>query len=279
MRKCPYIEILVAAGLALAFPTPLLAEGNQFINDYWMNKKPSATSAPAAPASAPHRSNAPPAPAPTRSAARAPVQPNTQGNLVPAVKGLPPDPGESGTYRISKDDLLKIEIFQVAELSSEERVNEQGEIIMPLIGPVKVGGLTPKAAEAHIAAILGKDYLQNPQVDIDVTESASQQVTVMGSVNKPGVFPISGRTTLLQGIALAEGTDKLANEEEVVLFRPDRSGNILAYVIDLEAIQRGELQDPTLIGDDRVVVPESGSAAFLKEVTDTLRGFVRLPYY
>lgn len=260
--------------LALAPLTSVSASENQFINDFWMRDKakpaaaPAPTPSPATPRYSPPARTAPAAPSRGASAS---------ADLVPAVQGLPPDPGDQRTYRIVPGDVLKVEVFQVEELSSEEKVSEDGDIVMPLIGPVRVAGMTPKEAEARLAAILGKDYLQNPQVDIDVTESTSQQVTVMGAVNKPGVFPIAGRTTLLQAIALAEGTDRVAKDEEVVVFRPDASGAMQAYVVDLDAIKRGELSDPILVGDDRVVVPESGSAVFIKEVADTLRGFVRLP--
>ena len=112
--------------------------------------------------------------------------------MVPAVVGLPPDPGDSATYRIGPHDLLKIEVFEVEELSSEERVSEDGVVVMPLVGSVPVGGLTPREAEQRIADILGRSYLQDPQVNIFVTEYASQDVTVAGAVSSLGVFPIKG---------------------------------------------------------------------------------------
>lgn len=225
------------------------------------------------------RQSAPATPSYSEPSARASTRTKPQGELVPAVSGLPPDPGSASTYRIGPKDLLKVEVFQVPELSSTERVNDSGQIIMSLIGPVSVGGLTPKDAEAHVAALLGRDYLQNPQIDIHVEEYASQRITVLGSVKKPGIFPITGKTTLLQAIALAEGIDSLANEDETILFRKNASGEMVAYVVDIALIQEGRLRDPLLIGEDRVVVPESGSAVFFKGVTDALRGFVRLPLY
>jgi len=88
-----------------------------------------------------------------------------------------------------------------------------------MIGSVSIGGLTPQEAEQKIAAILRQTYLQDPQVNVFISEYASQDVTVGGAVRRPGVFPITGRTTLLQAIALARGLDSLANEDEVVIFR------------------------------------------------------------
>lgn len=275
MTKTRAVLLQAALGLSLACQT-VGAEDNQFIDDYWMKKGAVRGAQRAAPGPS----------AETDGRAGAPVRPGGgsvadggRGDPVPAVKGLPPDPGAGGIQRIAPSDLLKVQVFQVEELSSEERVNDEGQIVMPLIGAVKVAGLTPQDAEARIAAILGRDYLQDPQVDVYVKESTNQQVTVMGSVKKPGVFPIAGRTTLLQAIALAEGADPLAKEEEVVVFRADPSGSMLAYVVDVEAIKRGESQDPILAGDDRVVVPKSGTAVFLKGLTDSLRGFVHMPLY
>ena len=186
------IHVALAALASFTAVTPLLscASENQLIDDFWMRDK--STTAPAR--SAPPPTSTRSAPAMAREPAAVSgggASATAQGGagLVPAVQGLPPDPGDSGTYRLAPGDVIKVQVFQVDELSSEERVSEDGEIVMPLIGPVPVGGMTPKAAEAHIAGILGKDYLQNPQVDIYVTESANQQITVMGSVNKPGCLP------------------------------------------------------------------------------------------
>ena len=182
----------------------------------------------------------------------------------------------TSVYRIGPDDLLRVEVFQVAELSSQERVSDDGSIVMPLIGSVRVAGLTPKEAEDQIARLLEADYLQNPQVNIFVQEFASQKVTVSGSVEKPGVFPLQGRMTLTQAVALAGGLTDLADHKQVVLFRGQGTAAAQAYVIDVEQIDEGALEDPVVIGSDRVFVPKSGSAVFVKRVSETLRGFVSL---
>ena len=199
-------------------------------------------------------------------------------NLVPAIVGLPPRPSNA-EYHIGPQDLLTVEVFQVEELSSRERVDAAGNIVMPLIGPVRVGGLSREQAEATIAAELARDYLHDPQVNIFIEEYASQRVTVAGAVNKPGVFPITGPTTLVQALAMAGGVTSVANEEEILLFRKLDDDKVQAYVMNLEKIGRGELRDPEVAGSDRIIVPESGSAVFFKGFTDTLRGFVRIPVY
>lgn len=193
---------------------------------------------------------------------------------IPAVVGLPPNPGVAAAYRIGPGDLLDIKVFQADELSSEERVNDAGSIALPLVGPVQVGGLTPIEAEAKIAKILGKSYLQNPQVNIFVKQYANQNVTVAGAVTKPGVFPLTGRTTLLQAVAMAQGVTNLANDKQVIIFRSHGGKGTKAYIVNLAKIEQGKLADPPLVADDRVVVPESGAAVFFDAITGTLKGFI-----
>lgn len=164
-------------------------------------------------------------------------------------------------------------------MSTEERVAENGSIVMPLIGPVAVSGLTTEQAERTIATALQKDYLQDPQVNIFVKEYANMNITVGGSVEKPGVFPLTGTTTLLQAIAQAQGVTTLANPSEVVVFRSIDGRGINAYVVDLTEIEQGRMSDPILASNDKIMVPKSGSKVFLKNLGDTLRGFVRIPVF
>lgn len=207
------------------------------------------------------------------------ADPSATEGLIPAVIGLPPEPGEAARYRIGTDDLLQVDVFQAEELSRKYRVSESGVIVMPLIGAVEIGGLTPPEAQDVIAAALQRRYLQDPQVSVFVEEYASRTVTVAGAVEKPGVYPVTPNTTLLQAVALGGGVTRVAKEDQVILFRPRDGGAMQAYVVDLKKIEKGELRDPELIAKDRVVVPTSGTLVFVKGITDALRGFVRPLYF
>ena len=140
-----------------------------------------------------------------------------------------------------------------------------GEIFLPLIGAVKVAGLTQEEAEQLITLKLSENYLQNPQVNLFVEESASQKVTVVGDVGAPGVFPIKGQMTLMEAIALARGVTKTA-KDEVVLFRKSEPNGLTAYVIDIEEIQDGELPNPPLVGGDTIHVAVSGTQVFFDRI-------------
>lgn len=180
---------------------------------------------------------------------------------------------ENHDYRIGPSDLLQIDIFQVPELSQAVRVNSQGFISLPLIGAVQVNNLTSQQMEQLLAGLLGEKYLQNPQVSVFIEEYASQRVTLEGAVKKPGIYPIQGRTTLLQAIASAEGINDVASQEGIKLFRPTGDNTKQIFYYDIEAIRQGAVPDPEIHADDIIVVDESGTKVFFKELSNYVRFF------
>ena len=189
--------------------------------------------------------------------------------------GLPDSTTDDGAYsdvsdyRIGPLDLLEITVFQVQDLNRTVRVNSAGQISLPLIGSLQAGGRTAQELEARIAGMLAERYLQDPQVSVFVKEFTSQRVTVEGAVKKPGIYPLRGRTTLLQTIAMAEGLDPLANLQGVVIFRTVESRK-MAAVFDMRAIRSGEAEDPMVYGDDIVVVDQSDSKTALRRFIESV---------
>ncbi len=176
-------------------------------------------------------------------------------------------------YRIGPSDLLEISVFQVPELSRTVRVNANGVLSLPLIGQIHAGGLTGQQLEALIAQKLQENYLQDPHVSVFIKEFVSQRVTVGGSVNQSGVFPISGKTTLLQAIAMAGGLGRFAVESDIRIFRTLQDGSNQVLVYDLKPIRKGEAQDPPVLTSDVIVVAHSevrervrGMAEFLRDI-------------
>ncbi len=180
---------------------------------------------------------------------------------------------EGGTdYRIGASDLLKISVFGVQELERQARVNSNGQITLPLIGGVMAGGKTIPELEKELADKYSDGYLQNPQVSVFVEEFTSQRVTVEGAVGKPGIYPLTGRTTLLQAIAMAQGMDELADQRGVVLFR-QVNGERQAAAFDMSMVRSGEMHDPVIYGDDIIVVERSGSKTVVREFLNRLTAF------
>src|SRR5690606_11017557 len=166
-------------------------------------------------------------------------------------------------YRIGAQDLLEVSVFGIEDLSRSVRVNSNGQISLPLIGGVMAGGKTIPELEQLIASKLKDGYLQDPQVTVFVKEFTSQRVTLEGSLKKPGIYPLTGKTTLLQAIAMAEGLDELADLSGVIVFR-QIDGKRAGAVFDLAEVRAGTMPDPQIYGDDIIVVEQSGSKSAFK---------------
>ena len=169
-------------------------------------------------------------------------------------------------YVIGPLDRISISVFQVEELSQKDvQVDSAGQINLPLIGLVRAAGKNAGQLSQEIAARLGQTYLQSPQVSVMVTEANSQKITVEGAVLQPGVFPVTGPTTLLQIIAMARGPDKTADLKRVAIFRTVENQRAAA-VFDLQAIRAGRAPDPQVYGSDIVVVQGSATKGAWQEV-------------
>lgn len=175
-------------------------------------------------------------------------------------------------YRIGAQDLIEVSVFQVEDLNRTVRVNSQGQISLPLVGTVQAGGKTVQELEAHIAGLFSEEYLQSPQVTVFVKEFTSQRVTLEGAIKSPGIYPISGRTSLLQALAMAGGVTDLANLQGIVVFRTVE-GQRMAAVFDLKQIRAGNAVDPQVYGDDVIVVDQSGARTGLRRVLEAIPVF------
>jgi polysaccharide export outer membrane protein len=180
---------------------------------------------------------------------------------------------EAYEYRIGSMDVIEVEVFQAEELSREARVNTEGYVSLPLIGPVKVAALTTREAELEIQKVLKEKYLQDPHVTVFIKKYESQKITVEGWVKNPGVFPLKGKTTFLQAIANAKGMDRLADFDEIAVFRTE-DGKTTGYKLSYTKVRSGQQIDPVLKSGDIIVVNRSGSKAGWALFTETLTSFV-----
>lgn len=113
---------------------------------------------------------------------------------------------EEANYLLGPGDVLKISVYSNPDLSLEARVTEAGLISYPLVGEVQVGGLTPFAAEKKIAGLLQSGgFIMEPQVNILVTQFQSKLISVLGSVLKPGRYPLDRATNVADLLALVGG--------------------------------------------------------------------------
>lgn len=119
-----------------------------------------------------------------------------------AAKGLGRD------YVLGPEDVVDIDVFNVPELSRTTRVANDGTIMLPLLGRVQAAGRTVQQLRQELESKWGKTYLENPQVVVFVKEFHAQPVAVLGAVEKPGLYQITGPRTLIEMLSMAGGLAK-----------------------------------------------------------------------
>ena len=172
-------------------------------------------------------------------------------------------------YKIAPMDTVTVKVFKAPDLSGDYEVDLTGHISLPLIGEVEAANLTTAQLDDRLTQSLGQKYFENPDVSVGVKASTKRSVTVDGAVKKAGSYPIAGTTSLMQAVALAEGTTEDANAHRVAVFRTI-GGKRQAAAFDLVAIRRGQSEDPQIYPGDIVVVDGSAIKEGFKRI---LQGF------
>ena len=152
-------------------------------------------------------------------------------------------------------DVLKISVYGSPDLALETRVSEAGEITFPLVGTVALGGLSVSGAETKLGGLLEKGgFLRKAQVNIIVTSLQSQQVSVLGQVNRPGRYPLEGKRSVMDILAMAGGV-ATEGSETVSLIRK-RNGTSTKEEIDIvDMVRNANLnRDFDLAGNDVLYV-------------------------
>jgi polysaccharide export outer membrane protein len=193
------------------------------------------------------------------------------GFAVPPASAQQPASAEAARddYVLGPGDAIRIQVFQNPDLTVEARVSEAGVISYPLLGAIRVGGMSPTNVERLIGQRLrdGK-FLQNPQVTVNITTFRSQQVSVLGNVTRPGRYPIETTGMRLSEVLSLAGGISPTGADEVVLVT-SRSGKPIRLEIDLvDMFASGDLtQDPQMQAGDVVYVNRAPQYYIYGQVT------------
>lgn len=173
---------------------------------------------------------------------------------------------DTDSYKIGPLDTIAVTVFQEPDLTSAAiQVDAAGNVLLPLIGQLKAEDKTSTELASEISQKLSEKYLTNPQVSVIVADSVSQHVTVNGSVIEPGVYAIKGRTTLLDALAMAKGTSRVAALDQVAVFRLV-NGQRVGALFDVDKINKGVAPDPEIKGSDTIVVGLSNIKSAWRDV-------------
>jgi polysaccharide export outer membrane protein len=178
----------------------------------------------------------------------------------------------NGDYKIGPEDLIEITVFEVEKLNKTVRVSTKGEISLPLLGVLKIKGLTATELEKKVTDLLAEKYIKDPYVTVFIKEYRNQRISVIGMVEKPGVFEVTGQRTVLGMLAMAGGLKEEAGRL-LFLIRPhDLNEDVLkemggssplpplSLVIDLEELLiNGDLTlNVATKAGDVINIPASG---------------------
>jgi polysaccharide export outer membrane protein len=172
-------------------------------------------------------------------------------------------------YLVGEGDVLRVNVYDHPDLNATVRVSNGGTVLFPLVGEIAIGGLTVGQVAEQIAATLADGYLVSPQVSVFVQEFRSRRAIIMGQVKNPGLYELSGPTTILELISKAGGLSPAAGETVTIKRKSARSpGQENLLSINLKKLmQLGDAESNVSILDgDSVFVEQAGMVYVTGEV-------------
>jgi polysaccharide export outer membrane protein len=173
-----------------------------------------------------------------------------------APSAAPVRAAPAAEYRLGAGDVVRITVFQNPELTLESRLTEGGQISFPLLGAVRLGGLSVTEAEKVLVDGLTKgNFLRNPQVTIIVLQVRGSQANVLGQFNRPGRYPLEmAETKLSDLVALAGGV--APGGADVIVITGQRNGQAFREEVDLPALfaPGGQARDIVVRNGDAIWV-------------------------
>src|SRR3954468_5364179 len=183
---------------------------------------------------------APDSTSPRPAATLAPPVEIPRPSLAP-VTAMPPAPAPlsaPNNYQLSANDQIAVEVFGEDDLRSSVRLNSDGTVSLPLLGSVRLAGMTLTQAASRLTELYGHDYLVSPKVNVTLLGYAKRRFTVLGQVNRPGSYEMpegtSGGIDLLEAIAIAGGYTRIAAPERITVRRSDK-----VMKVDAKKLARG----------------------------------------
>ena len=172
-----------------------------------------------------------------------------------------PTSGRQPILVLGAGDELSMHVFGQSNMDTTTYIADDGTIQVPLAGPVHVSGLSPaQAAHAIETALQKGQFLVRPHVSVTILKSSSQEVSVLGEVERAGVYPIQSNTTLLDLLAQAGGETN-QGADTIFILRTGPDGAIHRLPVNLQGLAETgaapEAAQITLRGGDKVFVPRA----------------------
>jgi polysaccharide biosynthesis/export protein len=166
------------------------------------------------------------------------------------------DKSKSDEYVIGAEDILSIVVWKETDFTRTVPVRPDGMISIPLAGDIQAAGLTVRQLQESLKKQLTA-FVANPEVTVSVQEFRSKKFNIVGQVNKPGAYPLTGRMTILDAIALAGGFKDFAKSKKVYVLRTSADGKQTKLPFNYNEVIKGNQMNTNvdLESHDTVVVP------------------------
>jgi polysaccharide biosynthesis/export protein len=187
-------------------------------------------------------------------------KPGATAQSAPAIAAAaaaprPTDPVIPPGYVIGTDDVLSIVYWKDKDMSADAKVRPDGRIALPLINEVQAAGLTPEQLHKKLTEE-SKKYMEDANITVVVREINSRKAFITGEVNKPGPYPLTAPTTVMQLISMAGGLREYADAKKIMIMRND-NGRQISLPFNYKDVASGKRlqQNIELKPGDTVVVP------------------------
>lgn len=172
------------------------------------------------------------------------------------LQAADPAPKAAPDYVIGEDDVLEINVWNEQDMKQSLPVRSDGKITLPLIGDIQAAGQTPAQLQQAIAEKL-KAYITHPDVTVMVAQMNSRKFNILGRVTKPGSYPLTATTTVLDAIAVAGGFQVFAKEKDVYILRKTPEGRETRIPFNYKSVIKGNHPEENVVLEphDTVVVP------------------------
>ena len=149
-----------------------------------------------------------------------------------------------GDYILASGDTLDLMVYREPDLGMRSKIARDGRVQLPLLGEVKVAGMSVRDAQEHIRKLYDTDYLVDPQIYLNIASYTQRKITVIGQVSRPGSYELQGNESLgiLEAIGMAGGFTRIADTKNVVVKR-----------------RTGEKVETIKVNTKRLESPEGGS--------------------
>ncbi|CAA9891405.1 Polysaccharide export protein EpsE [Candidatus Methylobacter favarea] len=154
---------------------------------------------------------------------------------------------------IGPDDVIRISVYGYEDLKTETSVSTDGRITFPLIGEVEASGKTSRELEKAIAgSLIDKGFIQDAQVSVTVLEHISQQISVLGYINKPGRYTLNSDSSVVDLIAMAGGINDMGDSKAIITRSvggklQKYELNLRVYLEDAESIPPFKIQQGDVV--------------------------------